>query len=255
MKARGTVDGVEVQAGLEASAREVPYATAAMLNGLGSDVRGRLQRRMPEVFDRPTDYTLRGVFMSTASARRLEAEVYFPDSQPQQGRAAREFMRPGAKGASSRAQKKTEFLLTRIGALPAGWVTTQGKGAELDSHGNIPGPVYKQIINVLQLRFGKAVSQRSQRAAKRLGVSALFFAVAPGANTLAKGGGWLPPGVWKHLPGHRITQILKFVKRAGYQPRLKVVDEAKSVIGAQAERRWREASARIRDRFARGGRR
>ena len=258
MKVRGTVEGVQVfVAATREGARQAPYAAATMLTRLAGDVRGRLQRRLPEVFDRPVDFTIRGVFMRGASRDKLEAEVFFPDSQDERGRQRREYMRPGARGATRRNQKKTEFLLTRIGVLPPGWVTAPGKGAKLDAHGNIPGSVYRQIINVLQIRYNrpKPVSGRSQKAAQRLGVDALFFAVAPGPNQLAKGGGWLPPGVWRHLPGRRITQILKFVKKASYRQRLRVVDEAKQVVGAQAARRWSEASASIRARFSQGRRR
>jgi hypothetical protein len=254
VKTRGTIDGVSVQVNLDSAAREVPYAAAVMLTRLGGDVRSRFQRRMPEVFDRPTDFTVRGVFTKGATRAKLEAEVYFPESQAERGRPQRECVRPGTKGTGARNQKKTEFLLTRIGALPPGWVTTPGRGAKLDAHGNLAGSVYKQIINVLQIRYNKPkpVSDRSRKTAAKLGVAALFFAIAPGPNKAAKGGGWLPPGVWKHLPDGKITQILKFVKKAGYRPRLRTLDEAKEVVGAQAAARWSEASAHIRAKFARG---
>lgn len=232
--------------------RLVPYATATMLTKLAADVSQGVREELPVAFDRPTDFTVRGVYNKGANRATLTSEVYFPESVDAMGRSKREFMRPGAQGAASRRQKKTEFLLTRIGALPPGWVTTPGRGAQLDAHGNLAGSVYKQIINVLQIRYNKpkAVSARSQKAAKRLGVEALFFAVPPGPNKLAKGGGWLPPGVWKHLPGHRITQVLKFVKKASYQPRLDLPKVGVTVIARYAGIRWRESVAIITDRFA-----
>lgn len=259
MKLHGTVDGVEVEAAFVESARQVPYVTAITLTKLAGDVKSRLQRRMPEVFDRPVEFTQRGVFLKAADRRTLTSEVFFPDSQEEGGRAPREFIRPGVLGSYKRQQKKTEWLLTRIGVLPPGWVTTPGKGAKLDGHGNMSGRIYAQIINVLQLKArvvgGRAAADRSVKRAKRLGVEAEFFAVTPGPNKLAKGGGWLPPGVWQHLPGHRITQILKFVQTAKYRARLPVADEAKAVVGAQVQRRWSEASELIRQRFSSGPRR
>lgn len=253
MKVRGTVEGAELESSFAQSERQVPYAAAIFLTKIAVDGRSRVQRRMGEVFDNPTDWTQRGVFTKGATRDELVAEVYFPQSQEQRGRADREYIRPETQGAAARQQKKTEYLLTRIGVLPPGWVTTPGKGAKLDSHGNLAGSVYKQIINVLQLRYTnpKPVSARSQKGAKRLGVESLFFAVAPGPNKLAKGGGWLPPGVWKHLPGHRITQILKFVQKAGYKQRLNLEQEIKQVLGSQGARRWEEASEIIRERFNR----
>lgn len=232
--------------------RQTPYAAAVMLTRLAGDLRAGFQERLPETFDRPTDFTVRGVFMKPASKSELEAAVYFPDSEDADGKPRREYIRPGAQGSTARHQKRTEFLLTRIGALPVGWVTTPGKGAELDAHGNVPGSVYRQIINVLQIRYNKPkpVSQRSQKSAAKLGVEALFFVVAPGANTRGKGGGWLPPGVWKHLPGHRIAQVLKFVRKASYQPRFKLEDEAAPILQRQIPVRWDEAVALIASKFS-----
>jgi hypothetical protein len=245
---RLAADALQVEA-----PRMIPYVAATLATKLAGDVRGGVQRAMPQVFDRPEDFTIRGVYTKGATKVDMTSEVYFPESQEEQGRAKREYIRPGARGAASRRQKKTEYLLTRIGALPPGWVTTPGKGAQLNEHGNLGGPVYRQIINVLQIRYNKPkpVSARSTKAASRLNVAALFFAVPPGANKLGKGGGWLPPGVWKHLPGGKITQILKFVKKASYQPRLDLkkiaLEEVKRSIGA----RWRESIAVVAERFKR----
>lgn len=261
MKINAFIDGKTVITDLSVTMpRQVPYAAAVMLSKIArEDLRPGFQQRLPEVFDRPTDFTIRGVFTKPASARELEALVYFPESQEERGKPKREYMRPGAEGTAARNQKKTEFLLTRIGVLPAGWVTTPGRGAKLDSRGNISGRTYAQIINVLQLKAtagGRAVAERSQKRARKLGVDAEFFAVAPGPNRLSKGGGWLPPGVWKHLPGRRITQILKFVKRAGYKPRFHVKDEGLTIVRRVLPARWREAVQLIAVKFSqpRGGR-
>lgn len=254
MKITASVDGQAAIGNLaEVAPRELPYAVATMLSQLArEDVRPGFVNRLPQAFDRPTEFTLRGVYTRAASARDLTSTVYFPESVEDRGRPKREYIRPGAQGAPARNQKKTEYLLTRMGALPPGWVTTPGKGAQLDAHGNIPGSIYKQIINVLQIRYAapKPVSQRSQKAARKLGVQALFFVVAPGANKLSKNGGWLPPGVWKHLPGGQITQILRFVKRASYKVRFDVKTEASAILANALPGRWRSAVAQIKARFA-----
>ena len=236
--------------GIEAP-RMLPYVAAATLTALAGDGGQRIQKRMTEVFDRPTNFTVRGVFTRAAAKTRLAAEVFVPQSQDASGRSSREYMRPGVYGASARRQKKTEYLLERIGALPPGWVTVPGNAAARDSHGNLPGAVYAQIINVLQIRYNrpKPVSARSQKGARRLGVSSLFFAVAPGLNALGKGGGWLPPGVWKHLPGGRITQVLKFVKKASYRPLMNLTHEVQLAVAQNLDQRWRENFSTIDARF------
>lgn len=252
LKAHIDDGGVPQELEVEAPRAAVPYASAALLTALAGDVREHLQTSgLPKAFDRPTDFTLRGVYVKRATKDQMEAEVYFPDSDDERGKSRREYLRPGAKGGR-RHQKKTEFLLSRIGALPAGWVATPGKGAQLDAHGNLAGSVYRQIINVLQIRYNnlKPVSGRSQKAAQRLGVDSLFFVIVPGPNKLGRNGSWLPPGVWKHLPGGQISQILKFVRAATYRQRIDLTAEAKQVVEAKLQQRAPEVWAMISERFA-----
>lgn len=234
--------------------RAVPYATAIMLTKLAGDVRGGVQQELPRVFDRPTPFTLRGVSTKGATRADLTAQVFIPESQAAGGRKAREYMRPGAAGAAyGRSQKKTEFLLTRLGVLPLGWVTTPGRGAKLDSHGNLSGRIYAQIINVLQLKAqvvgGRGVAERAKKTARRLGVDAIYFVVRPGGNRLGKNGGWLPPGVWRRLSRGRIEQVLKFVRTARYEPRLNMRKVGVETVRRNVGVRWREAASIITARF------
>jgi hypothetical protein len=93
MKVRGTVEGAELESTFAQSERQVPYAAAIFLTKIAVDGRSRVQRRMSEVFDNPTDWTQRGVFTKGATRDELVAEVYFPQSQEQRGRADREYIR------------------------------------------------------------------------------------------------------------------------------------------------------------------
>lgn len=248
----------QVAQGLSETARaQVPFVVARTLTALAQDVQAHLKGRLPVAFDRPTPFTQRGVFMRRAEKAQLVAEVYFPESQEAQGKAQREYIRPGAEGANARRQKKTEFLLSRSGHLPPGWVTTPGKyivDNRLDQYGNMPGRLYAQIIRNLQIKYNalKPVSAASQRRAVRMGVENEFFAVAPGKNRLAAGGGWLPPGVYKRegRGGRTLRQYLKFVRKASYRRRLDVQAEAAKVVKENLPRRWDESIKLITDKFA-----
>ncbi len=250
------VDSRQVETLLSGMKSQLPFAAAKMLTAVAGDVQRHITNRLPQVFDRPTPFTQRGVFVQRAEKSTLKAEVYFPESQPSQGKATREYIRPGAMGASARNQKKTEFLLTRAGWLPAGWVTTPGRfimDGKLDGYGNMPGSYYKQIIRNLQIKYNgiKPIPAASQRRAARMGVENEFFAVSPGANRLAKGGGWLPPGVYKRTGpgGHKVLQYLKFVRKASYKMRLDVGDEAMVAVNANAQKRFDEAVQSIVDTY------
>lgn len=258
MKIAIHVEHRHVTAGLsDLARRQLPFVTARMLTGLAGDVQTHFKKRLPVAFDRPTPFTQRGVFMKRAEKATLTSEVFFPNSQEQQGKAQREYLQPGVKSATyARQQKKTEFLLTRMGWLPPGWVTVPGRYIQqgrLDAYGNMPGAYYKQIIRNLQVKSHalKPIPAASQKRAARMGVDNEFFVVAPGRNTLARGGGWLPPGVWRRQGkgGSTLQQYLKFVRKAGYRQRLDVKAEAETAVRANVQKRWNTAVAELQTKF------
>jgi hypothetical protein len=230
--------------------RQVPFAMAHTLTLLAKDGKEAIVKALPVVFDRPVQFTLSGVTFEKATKATMASKVFFRQSDNNSGKAKNEHIRPGAQGAVARNQKKTEFLLTRLGFLPAGWVTVPGnKMPVVASSGNMAGSYYKDIINVLQLKTGSRFESghgryiKSQKRASKMGVATELFAVAPGLNSMAKGGGWLPPGVYKHLPGRRLLQMLKFVRKASYSKRLDVDAVVKKAVDTNLQRRWDEAAA------------
>ncbi len=62
-------------------AREVPFAAARALTDTARDVEKNTAKRLPKVFDRPTPFTLRGLFVKPATKARLVATVGFKDRQ------------------------------------------------------------------------------------------------------------------------------------------------------------------------------
>lgn len=249
IQSRHVTDGLD-----DVAQRQVPFLLAKTLTAVAQDVREHFTKRLPVVFDRPTPFTQRGVFIKRAEKKDLNADVYFPQSQEQAGRAQREYIRPGAEGGR-RQQKKTEYLLTRMGWLPPGWVTVPGKKMPLDGYGNLSGAYYKQVIRSLFIKNTKGppkpLPMAQQKRAARMGVASEFFAVAPGSNALAKGGGWLPPGVYKRTgrKGETLTQYLKFVKQATYRVRLDVRREAETAVRANLPQRWKESIKTLVDQF------
>lgn len=240
--------------------KAMPYIEAGMLTRLAVGGREAVQKQMPVDFDRPTTFTVRGVRYESAKPRFLEAQVYIPDSQPSTGRAAREYLQPGVAGSQRRRQKRTEYLLSRTGWLPAGWVTTPGSSTAklgmIDANGNLRGRIYAQVVNVLQIKradtkTARGVSARSQARAKKMGVQTEFFAVAPGKNALGRKGSWLPPGVYRRTGrnGEDLQQILKFVKQAAYQPRLDFEGTVRKHVEQEAQAAWRAASHAVFQKF------
>lgn len=238
--------------------RQVPFVTALGITKVGQAVQKHFKDQLPKVFDRPTDFTVRGVFLETATKSRPVATVFFPDSSENRGRDQREYIRPGAQGTSARSQKKTENLLTRMGYLPAGWITVPGsffKNGRLDAYGNISGAYYKQIIRGLRIKNtkgpAKPVSRASQVRADKMGVDSEFFAVSTGTNKLGKNGGWLPSGVYRRTGpgGRKLQQYLIFVRRASYKKRFDLAAQAQTAINASAPAAFAEAISEMASKF------
>ena len=229
---------------------QVRFLVSKTLNGVAFDLKRHVQAQMPVRFDRPTTYAINRVTVEKSTKANLSAEVYFKESEEQRGKGKGEFIRPGAEGASSRAQKRSEYLLTRNGILPAGWVTLPGRylASRLDGNGNVPGSYYKQFINLLQLKLietdrAKKQSMASQKRASKMGVANEFFAVKPGGNTLGAGGKFLYPGIYKRSGrgGDKLLHYFKFVKKASYKVRLDLQKETQSMIAASAQKNWNDA--------------
>lgn len=240
--------------------KAMPYLKAAMLSRLASGGRDAVQKQMPVDFDRPTAYTVRGVWLKAATKARVEAEVFIPESQDAGGRAAREYLQPGVAGSPKRRQKRTEYLLSRMGFLPSGWVTVPGSSAVklgmIDGFGNLKGRIYAQVINVLQIKRAdtkgaRGISDRSVKRAKKMGVQTEWFAVTPGKNTLGRKGSWLPPGVYRRAgrSGEELQQILKFVHAAAYRPRLDFDGTVRGYVEKNTQAAWTAATSSVFQKF------
>jgi hypothetical protein len=244
--------------------RAVPYIEAAALTGMAKRIQAEIKGGpgaggrgvLDEVFDRPTQFTKRGFFMKPATKAEPVAEVFVPDSADGRGQGAREYLQPGVQDNMRRKQRRHEYLLTKAGWLPVGWVTIPGKRMKVDGHGNLPGSIYRQIVNVLQVKKAETVRARnvyaaSQRRATKMGTDSEFFAVAPGANTMGSGGSWLPPGVYRRtgLGGKNLIQYLKFVKKADYKQRLDLNKVAQDVIKANGQAIFDQSTNQVITRF------
>ena len=110
---------IDASAALELVQRQLPaampYVKATFLTNAAQGVQGAIKKQLPVSFDRPTPFTVRSVWIKPAGKLTPKAEVYFPDSAANSGKSRREYIRPGAQGASARAQKRSEMLLVKAG--------------------------------------------------------------------------------------------------------------------------------------------
>ncbi|POB00152.1 hypothetical protein C2134_02875 [Chromobacterium sinusclupearum] len=213
-------------------AGRIERPTAKALTRTAADVKAAEVAEMSRVFDRPTPYTLRGVYMRGASVDkgRDYAEVWLKDFGGKGGAAA-VYLKPQIEGGG-RPLKRFERALQRAGVLPAGMYAVPGRDADRDAYGNMSRA---QIVQILSYFNGLHDSTQwmSDRRKKTLardgkrGKGFTYFVLHQRKNKL-------PPGVYKRLDyGHGqvvIRPVLIFVRQPRYTARYRFHDVGGRVV-------------------------
>lgn len=164
---------------------------------------------MRGAFDKLVPYTQRAIGAQFVGVRpdkahKVEASVYVKARRDVRAGETRpeSYLQPGIEGGG-RSQKRFERALQRKGLLPAGWLTTPGRGAQLDAYGNIAGAQIVKLMAYLRL-FGEeakrqnasdkslARTRRGTRGSKKNALGTFgreYFVVMPGKKGLH-------PGIW-----------------------------------------------------------
>jgi hypothetical protein len=199
--------------------KHVPFATALALTRTAQEVRKAEIEEMKRVFDRPTPFTLRSLYLKPATKADLTAVVWLKDDlNAPSGRTGRtqHYLFSQIYGGARRL-KGFERLLMRKGLLPTGWMAVPGAGAKLDAYGNISGGQMVQILSALKAlgEQGYAANRTAASAKRRRGKLRELFVGRPG-------GGRLPMGVWERFGfahGSAVKPILIFVRGPRYAKR------------------------------------
>lgn len=219
--------------------KQIAYAARKAVVKTAEDVRQAEIAEMKNVFDRPTPYTLRGVYNKLIQTDPPTARVWLKDDRGKGGAAAADYLLPQIEGGNRR-QKRFEYNLAMNGHLPAGWVTVPGQGAKVDAYGNMSVGQIKQILSALgsaEMTLGYSAN-RTVRSAKRRKNLPQFFVVLPGR------GSHLHPGVYQRFRfaiGTAIKPVLIYVPAATYNARLRFNDVAVRTISRVADRHFRAA--------------
>jgi len=203
-------------------------ALAKALTFTAEAVRKAEKDEMLRVFDRPTPYTLRSLYLAWATPQKLEARVWFKGADT----GGFHYLKPQVYGGD-RKQKLFESLFNTIG-IQAGEMTRSefyivpGSAAKLDAYGNISRGQLRQILSAL----GKGArtlgysANRTAASAKRKGKKLENYFVG------APGNGSQPFGVWQRFGfalGSAVKPVLVFVRKPRYKARFDFHGVAKRV--------------------------
>lgn len=235
------------------SDRRFAAGIATGLSRTAVALKGEFQGRLPEVFDRPTPYTLNSLFVKPARADDLVAAVWFKDDRAasQGGIPATKYLLPQVRGGE-RSLKRMERLLAMAGHLPDGYVTVPGQGARLDGYGNMERGQLIQILSQLRIT---AVSGFTRNMAFDAGKQIAAQRRAGGRFFVVPVGGRTAPGVYqREFNGRNITPVLMFVKRAAYQRRFDFDGIARQFVAQRLPAELQRAFGEQMQRLAAKGR-
>jgi len=220
----------QVQAWLAGQQKQVQFATAVALTRTASAIKAALPAEMDRVFERPTPFTKRGIYLKAARRDNLTAEVGLMDAQAKYlGLQVTGGVRqPGQRGIR----------------LPG--------NVQLNAFGNIPrGLTDKLKAAAKSGELGAAVTRRlGVKGDRRKGAAPieLFYGKPAGDR-------WndAPVGIWRRVPGRpgKLIPVIVFEDTpAKYRKRLDLQRFATPIVqrefAQQFDRALREALASAR---------
>jgi hypothetical protein len=126
---------------------QIPFATALTLTYTARDMQEAVKRAMPQELDRPTRFTVAGVFIRGATKTKLEAYVFLRD-EATKGTAPVKYLAPTVYGGQRRV-KRFERALRARGIIGANELAVPAIGAKVDQYGNVPAGTIVQMLSNL----------------------------------------------------------------------------------------------------------
>ena len=212
--------------------KQIPFATANALTAIARRVKAGQIAVMKSRLDRPTPFTLNGVFVAAARKNKLQARVWFKD-YASKGTPAAKYMQPAVYGGAGRHKRFDRALISR-GLMGNDQHAVPASGAPLDSYGNVPRALYVKILSGLRA-FGEqgydANATGSTRSRRKGNAQRYFVATIDGT-----------PGIWERVRsgfGDGVKPLFVFTSGAPrYRVRVPFFKIAENVHKANYEREF-----------------
>lgn len=220
--------------GLVDAERQLPYVMARALTLTGQDVKNAETRAISAAVQAPTPYTLRAVYLESATARRLQARVWLKNGNHRQ-----HYLLSLIEGGG-RPMKAFEKMLRGAGFMRPNERAVPGKAMQLDAYGNLSRAQINRIVSAITLQgppAPKPVATKRKRASSVS--SAGYFFSAGTASKRAVFGRYgaadqhLPRGIWeRRVSGQAVSvrPVLLFVTHSNYSKALDFFGVADRVI-------------------------
>lgn len=203
---------------------QLPFACAVALTRTAKDGQQALYTEMDVVWDRPTPFSKRSLFIKPATKANLAASVEIKDRFPSGSTAAPDDIYQHQYEGGSRRRKGLERFATTAGLIGATEVLVPASGAKLDAYGNM---ARSQVVQVMsQLRLGldpaswKTSSARSKAHRKKSG------------EVFWSRGGHLSRGIWMRR-GRSMVPIMLAASGVTYRARMNLPRVVNATVDAK----------------------
>lgn len=230
------------------SDRRLRAATATALTRTAKHLASDWQKEIDTKIDRPTPMTKSAVRIEPARANKLSAKVALKDVSRSGSLSQNDYLQQHELGGS-RLVKKFERALIASGAMPQGYITVPGKGADRNGFGNVPRSTIIAVISQLGTDFSEGYQQTiSKDATKRAKSQARHgkrYFVMPVGN------GRVSPGVYMRGADRNMKMVFAFKRVVNYSRKLTLQDAAKesrvqAIAAQEFDRAISESMARMR---------
>jgi len=221
-----TSNAVSFTKALEAViAKQVPFATALALNDTATDVHADLVKRMSEVFDRPTPFTMGAFMIYRATKAALVSSV---ETKPQLG--SRHYLRVEETGGPRRQTGFERLMGDRVAYAGVLQTILPADGAKLDAYGNWSKGERNQVQSAINAQRDP-YSNMTKASFKRHGKRSRYFVPRHG----------LTPGVYRRDRNGTLNIILAFSAVVPtYTPRLGFEENGHRVAATRFPRHFRK---------------
>ena len=253
------------------SSRRLAAAQATALTRATATAKQTVLDELKRSIDRPTPYTLRGLFMKGATAQNLTSRLWYGNEFSGGGVPQARYLYPEVEGGT-RKHKRFEKALIARGSMPSNTFAVPAKYAPRDQYGNVPSGVINQILSQLGTEltagFSRTLRQRPgesraawlKRKQKALGRAGGQYVA------IKERRGKLYPGIYRaemrdfgrigQGRSGKLVPIFFFTRQPHYQARYQFYKVATSTVARQfpieLERAVREHIQRMQQAGAQG---
>ena len=242
------VDGVLKMLGK--AGKQARWALADSMTQTMNDVEKATYAEFNRVFDRPAPLTMKSMFTTRATERKLESAVLLKN-RPIGGKnrmSMAEIIGHQFTGGT-RKHKALEKLLTSYNFMKSGEFVVPGAAAKLDRYGNMNKGQIQQIISQLKIRrlgFDQAATESKRSKRNQMKAGSIFWSYGKDGGRVPlvdkelgitygwKGGNAsrLPKGAWVRA-GRSVKPLLIVVSSTSYRQRIDLEKIASPVIAKQ----------------------